>query len=279
MKKIVILGCGGLLGGEFVEQWSKKEDIDLISLNRNQCDLLKEDDLQEVFKHHKPDIIINCAAYTNVEQAEEDTEIAMAVNAEAVATLVELCKQNDCTLVHFSTDYVFDGTNKEPYREDNAVSPINAYGKSKADGEKAIQVSGAQAYIIRTSWPFGKHGQNFVEKILHRAKKIKNFNIICDQIGCPSYTKDTVEATYKLIKDEYQYGIYHFCSSGETSWADFAREFFTITGTEVQVTDCLSKDYPQKAKRPKNSALENTKFPTLRNWKDALKEYLSERNT
>ena len=220
----------------------------------------------------KPDVVIHTAAYTNVDKAEEDLETAMKINAQGTENVAKACAENDCLLVYISTDYVFDGTKNEPYLPTDGVKPINNYGLTKLKGEEAVQKYCSQYYIARTSWLYGHHGKNFVETMLSLADK-PELKVVDDQIGCPTWTVELANGILKLIGEQREYGIYHVCGSGVTSWYGFAKEIFELAGVEVNLKPCTTDEFPRPANRPKYSVMENGKI--CRDWKLALKDYMA----
>jgi len=208
----------------------------------------------------KPDVIINSGAYTAVDKAETEQELCNQINHLAVAALAEYCAENNITLVHYSTDYVFDGTGNQPFTEDNTINlaPINVYGKSKLAAERAIAQSGCKHYILRTSWVYSFTGNNFVKTMLRLADK-PELKVVNDQIGCPTYAPDIAAYTKKLLEANPPSGIYHFTGSEQISWFDFAKMIIPQTN----VLPIPSSEYPLPAKRPLNSRLDTTKIKAL----------------
>jgi dTDP-4-dehydrorhamnose reductase len=229
----------------------------------------------------KPDIIINCAAYTKVDEAESQEHLALVVNGLAVQNLCLSCREHDIPLVHFSTDYVFDGTKASPYTVYDETNPINAYGRSKLLGEKYITWLLTKFYLIRTSWLFGLHGKNFIETMLELGRKQKQVSVVTDQKGCPTWTRHLAQTTTALVETG-RYGVYHITNSEPTTWFDFTREIFRLAGMNTEVLPVTSEQFPRPAKRPQNSVLDS--FPLkevlgtgMPSWKEALKDYMSQR--
>lgn len=245
---------------------------EVVAVDKSELDITSATAVEKIFAENNFDFCVNAAAYTAVDKAETEIEKAMLVNSEAVGNLAEICAANKIKLIHFSTDYVFDGESNEGYREDAIPNPVNAYGKSKLLGEELIQRSGCEFAIIRLSWLFGD-GKNFVETMLRLAAENPEIKVVSDQIGKPTYAKDLAEATKNLIQN-WQSGIFHLTNEGETSWFDFAQKIFELKKLPVKVIPITSEEFPTPARRPKNSVLLNTKLPKLRNWKEALEEYL-----
>jgi dTDP-4-dehydrorhamnose reductase len=280
--RYLILGKSGMLGHDMEKTFHGE---DYIALDIVDLDITDRDSVFETLMTIQPDVLINCAGYTNVDKAEEEEEKANEINGYAVGVLAKACREIDATLVHFSTDYVFDGTKKGGYNEDDAPSPINNYGRSKALGESLIfdemdsldQLNPVEGkyFIIRTSWLYGHHGANFVDTMLDLAKSKKELKVVDDQFGKPTYTVDLCEQVKWLVESrEYPTGIYHITNEKKVSWYEFAKEIFKLAKKDVSVLPCATGEYPRPAKRPKYSSLNNNQLPKLRSWKEALKDYL-----
>ncbi|MCF7836153.1 dTDP-4-dehydrorhamnose reductase [Candidatus Gracilibacteria bacterium] len=270
MQKILLLGKNGQLGKALGKELSGSSDLK--SFAKNELDILDFSKVAETCGQLKPDFIVNAAAYTAVDRAETEQALAMKINSEAVGNLAKICKNSGMKLIHFSTDYVFDGKHDEGFEEDDEPKPVNFYGESKLAGEREILDSGCEFAILRTSWLFGD-GQNFVTKMLELARKNSEIKVVSDQIGCPTFAKDLAQTTKKIILENVS-GIFHVTNSGTTSWADFARKIFEIKNLPTKVSDIPSSEFPTAAQRPKVSILQNTKLPQLRSWEDGLEEYL-----
>jgi dTDP-4-dehydrorhamnose reductase len=272
--KTLIIGAKGMLGNElarvFIEHKPFLWDMDEI-------DITDKEQVDQKISDLAPELIINAAAYTAVDACEENEEVATKVNGVAVGYLAEIAKKLNATLVHYSTDYVFDGTKKEGYVEGDNPDPINAYGRSKLVGEKQIlkqiQDDGLKCYIIRTAWLYGPKGKNFVETMLSMAQSGEPLKVIDDQIGSPTYAPDLATETLKLVESKKESGIYHRTNAGKTSWHGFAKEIFKVFEKEVELNSCATDEYPTPAKRPEYSVLISTKLDPMRDWKDALKDY------
>lgn len=277
-KKVLLLGSDGMLGHDLAEAFA---DYDLVSSVASDLDITNESAVQQKVSEVKPDIIINAAAYTNVDGAEQEEAKALAINGTAVGYLAAAAKEAGALFIQVSTEYVFDGTNKDGYNEDAALSPANAYGRSKALGEAMVQQRCDNYYIVRTSWLYGKapqkgkpRGLNFVETMLSLAQKGQELNVVNDQFGKPTFTKDLSAGIKELVESDAKPGIYHLINEGECSWYDFAKKIFEIKGVEANLNPISSKEYPMPTPRPQYSVLHNTKTKQLRNWEEALKEYL-----
>lgn len=280
MKKILILGSRGMLGSDLCYVFRKYKPV---CFDRKELDITNQREIEKKIKKIKPQIVINAAAYTDVEKAEKEFSLAKKINAKAIKYLVKTCAEIGAIFIHYSTDYVFAGKKKKGYKESNIPqNPVNKYGLSKLLGEKEIlnlKVSNFKFYLIRTSWLFGsrtepKKHKNFVETILKLAKEKKELKIINDQFGKPTYTFDLAEATKKLLVKKKPFGIYHLTNEGITTWYRLAKEVLKIAKIKIKILPCRSSEYKTLAKRPKYSILINTKLPKLRHWKRALKDYL-----
>ncbi len=270
--KILILGYKGMLGHELVDVF--KKDNELVLWGRNQIDISKKEEVAKKIGELKPDMVINAAAYTAVDDAESNKDLAYQVNGYAVGFLATVCKEINAILIHFSTDYVFDGKNHLGYKENHSYQPLNMYGESKALGEKLILNIEPRYYLIRTSWLFGKHGKNFVETMLRLANEGKNIKIVNDQFGSPTYAKDLAEKVKELVESHQLSGIYHITNSGVCNWYEFALKIFELVDLKPNIKPVKSEEFPTPAKRPTYSMLINAKLSPMRKWEEALKEYL-----
>jgi dTDP-4-dehydrorhamnose reductase len=262
--KTLIIGAGGMLGTELCKAFP-----DAITLSHSALDITDEYRVRLTIEGIKPDVVINAAAYTNVDGCEDNKELAFDINGRALEYIARSCSSEGAILVHYSTDYVFDGSKKE-YFESDKTNPINVYGQSKLIGEKNIIENMKDYRIIRTSWLFGLQGKNFVETMLSLSKEMDTVKVVTDQFGKPTYAVDLARKTGEIIK--LPPGIYHITNEGTCSWYEFAK---AIIGN---VTPCSTDEFPRKAKRPKYSILVNTKTEPMRHWKEALKAYLEERS-
>lgn len=272
--KILIIGSNGMLGKDLMAVLAPYEPI---GVDRAEMDLTDPEAVSKKFEEVQPEIVINAAGYTAVDVAEtpDGQQEALAINGIAVGTLAELCAQHDIPLVHFSTDYVFDGMKMGEYKENDTPSPINQYGQSKLLGESLLQKYATKFYLIRTSWLYGKHGKNFVQTMIDLGNKGHQLTVVNDQIGKPTWTYDLAESVLTLLVEHRPYGIYHLVNEEAVSWYDFAVEIFKQLEMPVDILPVSSQEFSRPAPRPRNSALANTKFPLLRSHKDALQQYLS----
>lgn len=262
--KTLIIGASGMLGFDICKVFPEA-----VKLTHKELDITNRDQVLESIQKIKPEIVVNAAAYTDVDGCEDNQELAFQVNGYGPGYIAEACSKMDATLVHFSTDYVFDGS-QTGYTESDTPDPINVYGRSKLLGEKKIAENMDDYRIIRISWLFGTHGKNFVETILKLSGELSEVRVVNDQFGKPTYTVDLAKRIVKI--SELEAGIYHLTNEGVCSWFDFASAFI---GNAIP---CTSEEFPRKAKRPNYSVLVNTKTEPMRHWREALKDYLKERN-
>lgn len=277
--KTLLIGALGMLGTE-VQSLSKSLGIETTAMDIDDLDITSIDHVLDFTKKLKPQLIINCAAYTNVDGCETDEDNAFRVNAIGPRNLAMACEEIGASLVHISTDYVFDGTQENPYDEYDMPNPQSAYGRTKYAGERLVAHCCSRSYIIRTAWLYGAKGKNFVSTMLQLAKSGKPLKVVDDQIGSPTYAKDLAEAIMTLV-EKPRYGIYHFTNAGFCSWYDFAKEIFDQAGLEVDLSPCSTEEFPRPAKRPAFSKLKNNVgpaqgMPPLRPWQEGLRAYLEE---
>lgn len=276
--KILIIGAKGMLGTDLAKVLS---DYDLVLWDKKDIDITDFNHVQRSIPEVKPDLIINCAAYTAVDACEqkEYRKIASQVNADAVYLLAVQAKNLNIPLMHISTDYVFDGKSKNGYDEDSqAFGPQSVYGKTKYLGEKLLKENLTEYYLIRTSWLYGQHGKNFVDTMLRLGREKDQLQVINDQFGKPTYTLDLAQQIKYIIDKKMPYGIYHVTNEtmlGGITWYEFACKIFELAGIDIQVKPCSADEYPRPAPRPAYSALINTKLPQIRSWDKALQEYLT----
>lgn len=259
--KTLILGAGGMLGTDLCSVFP-----DAVKLTHADIDITDRELIIETIRRIEPDVVINAAAYTDVDGCEDRKELAFDVNGRAAGYIAQGCSLVGAKLVHYSTDYVFDGS-KEEYVESDLTCPINDYGESKLLGEKSIIENMDDHRIIRTSWLFGTHGRNFVNTMLKLSGEVDTIRVVNDQFGKPTYTADLAHKTAEII--DMEPGIYHITNEGVCSWYEFASAIID------NVVPCFSEDFVRKANRPKYSVLANTKTVPMRHWKEALAEYLN----
>jgi len=267
--RILITGKNGQLGKSLHKLVSeKKYDNEFIFVGREELDLSNNNSIINYFDNHdKFDIIINCAAYTAVDKAEEEVKLANQINYLAVRQLAEIAKAQKAKLIHISTDYVFDGESNKSYTEADETNPINVYGKTKLAGEKALQaIMLTNAIIIRTSWVYSEYGNNFVKTMLNLGKERDELNVVSDQIGSPTYATDLAETILKIIDNknyqdkEQSTEIYHYSNEGEISWYDFTKEIFKLAKIDCKVCPITTEQYPTPAKRPKSTLMDKGKI-------------------
>ena len=274
--KILITGSNGMLGHDLKEVLQSKHE--LILTTSKTLDITDKEHTMDFICEMKPDVVINSAAYTDVDGCEENQDIAYAVNGEGVRNLALACKEIDCPLVHVSTDYVFNGKNDRPWVEDDEIGPISIYGKSKRKGEEAILEILDKYFIVRTAWLYGINGKNFPKTMLELAKSHPEITVVYDEVGTPTYTPDLAYGISQLIESDC-YGIYHLTNSGSCSWCEFARYIFEVADLDVKVIPVTASEFARPAPRPSYSVLENRNwvkngFEPLRSYKEAIKEYI-----
>ncbi|UAB81926.1 dTDP-4-dehydrorhamnose reductase [Marixanthomonas sp. SCSIO 43207] len=283
MKQVLVTGANGQLGKCIKDASNHYSNIQFTFTSKEELDITNLHKVTDFFKLNTFDYCINAAAYTNVEKAESEEETAFLVNAEAVKNLAETCAAHKTTLLHVSTDYVFDGTNTQPYLETDSTNPINVYGASKRKGEEAVINHCEQYFIVRTSWLYSQYGHNFFNSMIKYAEQGKPLTITTEQTGTPTNANDLAEALLQIIATKAdKYGVYHFSNSGKATWYDFAKEILEITGL-IKKTKLAQTDYYRTfAKRPAYSVLNTNKIESALsikpvNWKNSLKTVLSKR--
>jgi len=295
-QRILLTGINGQVGHALNQRLAKAAmfSLGLIALDRSRLDLTNHDQLRQAIKHFKPDVIINPAAYTAVDKAESESELAYAINADAPRVLAEEAVKVGARLIHFSTDYVYAGTKQSPYTEEDETAPLSIYGKSKLAGEEAILTSGASHLIFRTSWVYGVYGNNFLKTILRLAKERDSLRIVADQVGAPTSSQSIADAILQVLVQitdknvESKSGVYHLVNAGETSWHGFAtaivEEYSKLQAeqgwgmlkvTPASIQQITTAEYPTPAVRPANSRLDCSKLASdfsirLPEWREAL---------
>jgi dTDP-4-dehydrorhamnose reductase len=284
MHKILIIGAKGMLGQALVREFSDNENYEIIAWDKEDLDITDSGKVTKTITAINPEIIINAAAYANVDEAENNKELSLKVNSQAVGYLAKASRIVGAFFIHISTDYVFDGKNKKGYKEtDFSKKSLNVYGESKRLGEEALIKEASNKlkyYLIRTSWLFGEGGKNFVKTMIDIAYQKKDLSVIDDQQGKPTYTKDLASTIKYMIESDFGSGVYHFTNEPKLTWYKFAKIIFN-TKKEIdssfpvpKVFPVSSEEFSRPAKRPKYSVLLNTKLPKGRNIKMALKDYL-----
>lgn len=280
--KILITGAYGQLGKEIAGITESCPNFEFLFTDVDTLDITNENEVSKYFQENKPGYVVNCAAYTAVDKAESDVESAEKVNALAPAILAKNAKVTKAKFIHISTDYVFDGKGHLPYSEEDGVNPQNAYGRTKLQGETNVLRENPDAIVIRTSWLYSAFGNNFVKTMLRLASERDSLNVVFDQVGTPTYAGDLAVAILEIIRlseedsKNFVPGIYHFSNEGVTSWYDFAKAVFEISGSECKVFPVLSDAFPAPAKRPSFSVLNKSKIKDtfkleIPYWKDSLK--------
>ncbi len=277
--KVLITGSNGQLGFDLLKRMQAL-GFDVCGVNREHFDITDRELTSKFIEYEKPELIIHCAAYTKVDQAEEDKELCYKVNVEGTKNIAEAAKTVGAKLVYISTDYVFDGNSKKPYLVNEKTNPVNYYGYTKKLGEQTVQSMLEKHYIVRTSWLYGLNGHNFVKTMLQLAESKSELSVVNDQVGSPTYTKDLAQFIAELVQTD-RFGIYHGVNDGFCSWYEFAQAIFRANGINIKLKPIVSEAYPTKAKRPKNSRLatENNAaagLEKLPGWQDALGRFLKE---
>ena len=275
--KVLVTGANGQLGYDVVKEL-QKQNIECYGATRKDFDIVDFEATENFIINYMPDVVIHCAAYTAVDKAEDEQGLCYLVNASATENIADICKKINSKMLYISTDYVFDGTKDGFYEVDDKPNPINVYGKTKLFGEQAVQKILDKYFIVRISWVFGEHGNNFVKTMLRLGRKHKEINVVADQYGSPTYTADLAPLLVEIIQTD-KYGIYHATNEGVCTWAEFAEEIYKIAGMDVKVNYITTAEYPTRAKRPMNSRLSKNSlvingFYVLKNWQNALKNYL-----
>lgn len=267
--KILLTGCDGQLGRCFLDRVPK--DWEILATDYKDLDITSADAVKNAFKDFKPEVVVNAAAYTAVDKAEEDVEVARAINAMGAKFLAENCAAHNAFMVHVSTDYVFDGTNTVPYKETDSIAPNSIYGRTKAEGEAFVAASGADHVTIRTAWVFSEYGNNFVKTMMRLGQERTELGVVADQFGGPTYAGDLAAAIISIIKQRdagkaIKSELYHYCGTPMVSWAGFAKEIFSqaeklnMLSHKVTVNEITTADYPTPAARPAYSMLDCEKI-------------------
>ncbi|MGC8764410.1 MAG: dTDP-4-dehydrorhamnose reductase [Brevinematia bacterium] len=275
--KILVTGAKGQLGNELRELSFSAKDKEFFFTDIEELDITDYESVESFVISNRIDLIINCAAYTAVDRAESEVELAYRINRDAVYKLAKAINKNNGVLIHISTDFVFDGSKNTPYVEEDSTNPISVYGKSKLEGENAAFSEARTLYVIRTSWLYSSYGNNFVKTIIRLAEERKKLNVVFDQVGTPTYASDLAR-TILVLTDKIEKGkkeILHFSNEGIASWYDFAVEICGMKGIECEIIPIETKDYPTPAKRPPYSVLNKKKIKSLLGikipyWKDSL---------
>lgn len=278
--KTIVLGASGQLGQCLKSVASKRGFSDIVFPDEAAANILDTHLLQKLFEQETPSFVINCAAYTAVDKAEDEQELSRSINALGVANIAYLCSQYNSTLVHISTDFVFKGDSPLLLTENDKTEPINVYGVTKLEGEQIIAKALEKYLIIRTSWLYSEYGNNFVKTMLRLGKERDELGVIIDQVGSPTYAVDLANAILDMIEaPEITYGIYHYSNEGVTSWYDFAKAIFDLSDINTQLKPLKTTEYITKATRPSFSVMDKTKVKNtyglkIPYWRDSLKNCL-----
>ena len=277
--KLLVTGVKGQLGYDVCKVLSAR-GIEHRGVDIEDFDITNAQAAHDYIAAYRPDGVIHCSAWTAVDRAEDELEKVRAVNAEGPRNIASVCKEIGAKLVYISTDYVFPGTGDRFYEPDDPTGPLGAYGVTKLEGERAVQALLERYFIVRVSWVFGKNGSNFIKTMLRLAETKSELNVVCDQIGSPTYTADLAPLLCDMVVSE-KYGVYHATNEGICSWAEFAEEIFRLAGKDVKVNPVPTSEYPTRAARPLNSRMSKAKleemgFSRLPDWHNALVRYLRE---
>ena len=277
--KILVTGYNGQLGYDVVKELNSRS-VECRGVDREDFDITDRDETVGYICDYAPDAVIHCAAYTAVDRAEDDEENCRKVNADGTENIAVACEKLRAKMLYVSTDYVYGGDGEAPFETDSPTNPKNVYGVSKLEGEKAVMKYIDKFFIVRTSWVFGINGNNFVKTMLRLGDEKESLNVVCDQVGSPTYTPDLARLICDLIVTE-KYGIYHVTNENYCSWAEFAAEIMNLGGKKTVINPVPSSEYPTKAERPHNSrlskkCLDEAGIKRLPTWQDALKRFLKE---
>ncbi|WP_426326547.1 dTDP-4-dehydrorhamnose reductase [Pedobacter sp. R-06] len=282
MSKILVIGAGGQLGQCLKTVAERRSINDIVFPAEQDANILDEPGLNDLLARERPAFVINCAAYTAVDKAEDEIDLAKAINETGAGYLASACLVNGATLIHVSTDFVFEGNEVKLLKEDDIAKPINIYGVTKLDGEKVVSSKLPAHFIIRTSWLYSEYANNFVKTMLKLGAERDELNIIADQVGTPTYAIDLANAIFDIVSSSSAaYGIYHYSNEGVTSWFDFAKAIFDISETAVKVNPIPGSAYPTRAIRPAFSVMDKTKIKEtfsieIPYWRDSLVECIKQ---
>ncbi len=278
VQKVIITGANGMLAHALKETIGS--NFDLIALTEKELDITNSEDVLDTMRDIRPDVLVNTAAYTYVDKAEQEQTLARLVNGTAVGYIAKACNITNTRVIHISSDYIFDGEKKGDYTENDEPNPVSVYGISKLIGERELTKHTDNYVIIRSQWLYGDHGSNFAETIISLAEKKDELKVVDDQYGSPTYTMDLAQVIKLIIqRNDIKKDIFNFSNEGVVSWFGFAKDIFRIMGVEIKLIPVDSSSYPRPAKRPHNSALDKTKIKKalgldIRPWYDALYEYM-----
>jgi dTDP-4-dehydrorhamnose reductase len=277
--KALVLGANGTLGAELIRQLQGKHEV--VALGHADLDVTDQAAVMQKIQEIKPEVIFNTVAYNAVDKAEEEPEKAEGLNKLASRYVASAAESANSVLVHYSTNFVFDGQKSEPYKEDDQANPISVYGRTKYEGELEVQKNCTKHYIVRLSVLFGQPGggenakKTFPDLITELSLHKTLLEMVSDEVNSPSFSVDLSQASIRLVEENYPYGIYHLANSGEASWYDFAKEIFKLKHIETPLHPVSGSKFARPARRPAHASLVSTKFPPLRTWQEALKEFLN----
>lgn len=277
--KVLVTGANGQLGFDVCRELENRK-IEYKGTYRTDFDLSNEEETYQYVIDYAPDVVIHCAAWTAVDKAEDEIEAATQVNVNGTRAIAKACKKLDAKMIYISTDYVFPGIGEIFYEPEDQTKPLGVYGITKLEGEQAVQELLQKYFIVRISWVFGVHGNNFVKTMLRLSETRSEISVVCDQIGSPTYTADLAPLLCDMAVSD-KYGVYHATNEGVCSWAKFAEEIFKVAGKKMNVRPILTSEYPTRAVRPLNSRMSKDKlekmgFERLPSWQDALSRYWKE---
>lgn len=280
LKYVLVTGATGQLGSDIINELNKR-GIHNIGIGSADLDITDDEAVFNFFNSYKLSYVIHCAAYTKVDMAEDEKDLNYAINVHGTSNIVSQCYKYNIPIVYFSTDYIFGGEGEIPFKEEDTPNPLCEYANAKYQAEQEVKKLD-KYYIVRISWVFGKNGNNFVKTMIKLSETKNEINVVSDQIGSPTYTVDLATAIVDMIGTE-KFGVYHLTNEGYVSWSDFARKIFEMLKIKITVNDVTTEFYNAKAKRPKNSRLDKTKylnagFKKMPTWQDALGRYLKEIN-
>jgi dTDP-4-dehydrorhamnose reductase len=276
--RVLVTGAGGMLGRDVVSA-CRRRDAEVVALTRSELDITDGPAVDASLEAHRPDVVVNCAAWTDVDGAEDHETDAARVNSQAAGVLAMAASEVGASILHPSSDYVFDGAKRSPYVESDHPKPLSAYGRSKLAGETAVAVANPRHFMVRSSWLFGVGGPNFIETMIQLGSRQSEVLVVSDQIGCPTYTAHLAAGIARLIETE-AHGIHHIAAAGSCSWYEFAQEIFDQCGMECRVMAATTEMLARKAPRPPYSVLGSERPDAIRlpRWRAGLTEYLSERS-
>lgn len=276
--KLIVFGAEGLLGNALISRAEAADDMGALGLDREACDVTDLDRIKEVCGIWKPQVLVNCAAYTDVDGAERDEERATEVNGVGAGNVAQAARAFGVPMIHISTDYVFDGTAKKPYKETSKPNPISAYGRSKLRGEQEVKEHAPKSLIVRTGWLYGAGGNSFIAKILEQARQGNELRVVDDQFGSPTSAFDLAETLLELVRQK-RTGVVHAVNSGETTWYRFAQQIVELAGLGVDIQPIPSSALERAAPRPPYAVLDTSKLSgwleePMPTWEDALERFL-----